>query len=200
MRRTRSASLRVGAARGLSAPPRHREDPGLVARRCHDVPVPLGRRPCDGCSQTVLRRISLRRIRCRPGRGGGTCRRTRARCCGLCDQSRACGGYRRRDRRRGTARVPLAARTAPGPDSRPGSGRSAVAQPDLLVSVRRVTAETGNEERWEPESPPPSARRRAEAKGTLHEPERRRPWWSGSTRHSGAARRLKGRSSRRQRQ
>jgi hypothetical protein len=139
MRRARSAPLRVGAAVGPPAPPGDRADSDMGARRDHDVPVPLGGRPCHGSGESVERSSSSRSIRGRPGRGGGTCRRTRAGCCGLRDQGCSCGRPRRRDRERRTARVPLAARTASGRDRRTGSGRSAVAQRDLLVGVRLLT-------------------------------------------------------------
>ena len=97
VRRARSAPLRVGAAVGRPAPPGDRTDSGMDARRDHDVPVPRCGRPCHGRGKSAERSGPSRGIRCRPGRGGGACRRTRARCCGLRDQGSACGGSRRRD-------------------------------------------------------------------------------------------------------
>ena len=96
VRRARSAPLRVGAALGPAAPSGDRADSGMGARRNQDVSVPRCGWPCHGCGKRVERSRSARRICCRPGGGGGACRRTRARCCGLRDQGRACGGPRRR--------------------------------------------------------------------------------------------------------
>ena len=96
VRRARSAPLRVGAALEPAAPPGDRVDPGLGARRDQDVSVPRGGWLCHGCGKRAERSRSARRIRCRPGCSDGTCRRTRARCCGLRNQGRACGGPRKR--------------------------------------------------------------------------------------------------------
>ncbi len=96
VRRARSAPLRVSAALGPAAPSGDRADSGMGARRDQDVSVPRGGWPCHGCGKRVERSRSARRICCRPGGGGGACRRTRARCCGLRHQGRACGGPRMR--------------------------------------------------------------------------------------------------------
>ena len=57
-------------------------------------------RAAAGAANAAARELSgaaqARRICCRPGGSGGACRRTRARCCGLRDQGRACGGPRMR--------------------------------------------------------------------------------------------------------
>jgi hypothetical protein len=92
VRGARSAPLRVGAALGPAAPRGDRADSGMGARRDQDVSVPSGGRPCHGCGRRVERSRSVRRICRRPGGSGGACRRTRAWCCGLRDQGRACGG------------------------------------------------------------------------------------------------------------
>src|SRR5438128_1042515 len=76
------------------------------------------------------------RVRCRPGRGRRTRRRARARCGRLCDQGRTCCRAGRRGRERRATRVPVAARPAPGGDSRARTRRRAVAQRHLLVGVR----------------------------------------------------------------
>jgi hypothetical protein len=128
VRGARVAVLRVRAAVGPAAAPGDRAGSGVDARRDHHDPVAIGRRPCHGCGPGAERSSSSRGIRCWPGRGSSTCRRSRARCCGLRDQGRACGRTRRRDRESWTTRVPLAARTAAGCDSRVDSRRSAVAQ------------------------------------------------------------------------
>ena len=140
VRGARSAPLRVGAALGPAAPRGDRADSGMGVRRDQDVSVPSGGWPCHGCGKRVERSRSARRICCRPGGSGGACRRTRAWCRGLCDQGRAGGGSRTGGRERRQARVPLAARTAPGCDSRTRPRGSAVAKRDLLVGLRLLRA------------------------------------------------------------
>src|SRR5207302_11482974 len=103
---------------------------------------PGGGRPCNGCGKRVERSRSACRICCWPGGSGGACRRARAWCCGVRDKGRACGGPGTRGRERRQARVPLAARTAPGCNSRTRPGRSAVAKRDLLVGLRLLTLVT----------------------------------------------------------
>ncbi len=94
VRGARSTLLRVGAALGPAAPRGDRADSGMGVRRDQDVSAPSGGWPCHGCGKSVERSRSARRICCRPGGSGGTCRRTRAWCCGLRDQGCACGGPR----------------------------------------------------------------------------------------------------------
>src|SRR5207249_9217622 len=102
-----------------------------------------------GCGKRLERSRSARRLCCRPGGCGGACRRTRPWCCGVCDQGRARGGPRTPACERRQARVPLAARTAPGCDSRTRPGRSAVAKRDLLVGLRLLTGVTARLPRTE---------------------------------------------------
>ena len=110
VRGARAAPLRVGAARRPAAPPGDRADPGLGARRDHDVAVPRGGRPCHGGGAGAERSGSARRIRCRPGRGRRARRRARAGCCRLRDQGGARGGPGSESGERRPARVPMAAR------------------------------------------------------------------------------------------
>ena len=76
------------------------------------------------------------------GQAGGrrTRRRARARCGRLCDQGRTCCRAGRRGRERRATRVPVAARPAPGGDSRARPRRPAVAERHLLVGVRLLSA------------------------------------------------------------
>jgi hypothetical protein len=78
VRGARSAPLRVGAALRPPASSGHRADSGMGSRRDQDVSLPRGGRPCHSCGMSVERGGSSRSIRCRPGRGGGACRCTRA--------------------------------------------------------------------------------------------------------------------------
>jgi hypothetical protein len=98
VRGARVAVLRVRAALGPAAAPGDRAGSGVDARRGHHDPVAIGRRRCDGCGPGAGRSSSSLGIRCWPGRGSSTCRRSRPRCCGLRDQGRAGGRTRRRDR------------------------------------------------------------------------------------------------------
>jgi len=54
---------------------------GMGARRDQDVSVPRFGRPYPSRGKRAERSRSARGICCRPGRSGGACRRTRARCC-----------------------------------------------------------------------------------------------------------------------
>jgi hypothetical protein len=101
VRGARVAVLRVRAAVGPAAAPGDRAGSGVDARRDHHDPVAIGRRPCHGCGPGAERSSSSRGIRCWPGRGSSTCRRSRARCCGLRDQGRACGRTRGETERAG---------------------------------------------------------------------------------------------------
>src|SRR5262249_28504611 len=72
--------------------------------------------------------------------GRRTRRRARARCGRLCDQGRTCCRAGRRGRGGRATRVPVAARPAPGGDSRARTRRPAVAERHLLVGVRLLRA------------------------------------------------------------
>ena len=61
----------------------------MGVRGDQDVSVASRGWPCHGCGKRAERSRSACRICCGPGGGGGACRRTRARCCGLRDQGRA---------------------------------------------------------------------------------------------------------------
>src|SRR6202043_1678338 len=67
-------------------------------------------------------------------------RGARGGCGRLCDQGRTGCRAGRRGRERRTARVPVAARSAPGGDSRARTRRPAVAERYLLVGVRLLRA------------------------------------------------------------
>ena len=75
-----------------------------------------------------------------PGCSRRARRRARAGCGRLCDQGRTCCRAGRRGRERRAARVPVAARPAPGGDSRARTRRPAVAERHLLVGVRLLRA------------------------------------------------------------
>ncbi len=80
--------------------PRPRQAIGQVrtwARRDHDGAVPRGGWPCHGGGTSVEWSRAARCLCCRASGGGGACRRPRARCGRLRDQSRTCcraGGAR----------------------------------------------------------------------------------------------------------
>jgi hypothetical protein len=71
----------------------------------------------------------------------------RARCGRLCDQGRTCCRAGRRGRERRATRVPVAARPAPGCDSRARARRPAVAERPLLVGVRLLSTWRRTEKR-----------------------------------------------------
>jgi hypothetical protein len=105
----------------------------MGARRDHDVPGSHGGRPCKRRGQRPAWGSTACRVCCRSGGGGRARRRARTRCGRLCDQGRTCGRAGRRGREGRTTRVPVAARPAPGGDSRARTRRPAVAERHLLV-------------------------------------------------------------------
>jgi hypothetical protein len=141
VRRARTRALRDRAAIGPPAPPCDRAGPTLDSRRDHDDPVPHGRRARDGCSPTAERRRPSRCFRGRTGGGGGARCCARARCGRVRDQGSTSSGFAWRERQGQSARVPLAARTAPRRNKGPRVGRPAAAKRDLLVRVRRLTTQ-----------------------------------------------------------
>jgi hypothetical protein len=102
----------------------------MGARRDHDVPGSHDGRPCERRGERPEWGSAACRVCSRSGGGRRPRRRARARC----------GRAGRRGRESRATRVPVAARRAPGGDSRARPRRPAVAERHLLVSVRLLKA------------------------------------------------------------